>query len=145
MDYTITAMGPEHISHVAEMEREFFSAPWDEASLKSELDNPLSLWLVALCGDRVAGYVGSQTVLGESDMMNLAVRPEFRRQGLGRLLVNALIYELDEDSHCLLLEVRQSNEGAIALYLGLGFRQVGRRPNYYKRPTEDALILRKDW
>ena len=145
MDYKITAMGPEHISQVAELEKELFSAPWDEASLRSELENPLSLWLVALQGDRVAGYVGSQTVLGESDMMNLAVRPEFRRQGLGRQLVNTLIYELEADSHCLLLEVRQSNEGAIALYLGLGFRQVGRRPNYYKRPTEDALILRKDW
>lgn len=145
MDFIITAMEPEHISQVAEIEKELFSAPWDEASLKSELENPLSLWLVALQGDRVAGYVGSQTVLGESDMMNLAVRPEFRRQGLGRQLVNALIFELEEDSHCLLLEVRQSNEGAIALYQGLGFRQVGRRPNYYKRPTEDALILRKDW
>ena len=145
MDFRITAMGPEHISQVAELEKELFSAPWDEKSLKSELDNPLSLWLVALLGDRVAGYVGSQTVLEESDMMNLAVRPEFRRQGLGRLLVNTLIYELETDSHCLLLEVRQSNEGAIALYRGLGFRQVGRRPNYYKRPTEDALILRKDW
>lgn len=145
MEFQITAMRPEHISQVAELEKELFSAPWDEASLKNELENPLSLWLVALSGDRVAGYVGSQTVLGESDMMNLAVRPEFRRQGLGRQLVNTLIYELEEDSHCLLLEVRQSNEGAIALYLGLGFRQVGRRPNYYKRPTEDALILRKDW
>ncbi len=145
MDFKITAMEPEHISQVAELEKELFSAPWDENSLRSELENPLSLWLVALAGDRVAGYVGSQTVLGESDMMNLAVRPEFRRQGLGRQLVNTLIYELEPDSHCMLLEVRQSNEGAIALYQALGFRQVGRRPNYYKRPTEDALILRKDW
>ena len=145
MEYQITAMKPEHISQVAELERVLFSAPWDENSLRSELENPLSLWLVALCGDRVAGYVGSQTVLGESDMMNLAVHPDFRRQGLGRQLVNALVYELEEDSHCMLLEVRQSNEGAIALYRALGFRQVGKRPNYYKRPTEDALILRKDW
>lgn len=145
MEITIAAMGPEHIPQIAEIEEALFSAPWDEASLRSELENPLSLWLVALRGNQVAGYVGSQTVLGESDMMNLAVRPEFRRQGLGRCLVNTLIYELEPDSHCLLLEVRQSNEGAIALYLGLGFRQVGKRPNYYKRPTEDALILRKDW
>ena len=145
MEITIAAMRPEHIPQIAELERELFSVPWDEASLQSELDNPLSLWLVALRGEQVAGYVGSQTVLEESDMMNLAVRPEFRRQGLGRRLVNTLIYELEQDSHCLLLEVRQSNEGAIALYRGLGFRQVGRRPNYYKRPTEDALILRKDW
>ena len=145
MEYTIIPMAPEHVAQIAAMEREYFSAPWDEASLLRELDNPLSLWLTALDGETVAGYIGSQSVLGESDMMNLAVRPDYRRQGVGRALVERLIWELSADNHCLLLEVRAGNDAAIALYQSLGFRQVGRRPKYYKNPPEDALILRKDW
>ena len=141
----IVPMEPAHVAQIAAMEREYFSAPWDEASLRSELENPLALWLVALDGDTVAGYVGSQSVLGESDMMNLAVRPDYRRQGVGRTLVERLIWELSEENHCLLLEVRAGNETAISLYRSLGFRQVGRRPKYYQNPPEDALILRKDW
>ena len=93
----------------------------------------------------MAGYVGSQSVLGESDMMNLAVAPAYRRQGIGKALVEALLWDLSEDNHCLTLEVRASNAPAIALYDSLGFRQVGRRPRYYLSPPEDALILRKDW
>ncbi|MBR4131753.1 MAG: ribosomal protein S18-alanine N-acetyltransferase [Oscillospiraceae bacterium] len=141
----IVPMGPEHIAQVAAMEREYFSAPWDEASLAHELENPLALWLVALDGETVAGYIGSQSVLGESDMMNLAVLPDHRRRGVGTALVERLLWELGEENHCLTLEVRASNEAAIALYDGLGFRQVGRRPKYYLNPPEDALILRKDW
>ena len=141
----IVPMEAAHAAQIAALERQHFSAPWDEASLRSELDNPLALWLVALDGDTVAGYIGSQSVLGESDMMNLAVAPAYRRQGVGRALVERLLWELAEDNHCLSLEVRASNEAAIALYDSLGFRQVGRRPRYYQHPPEDALILRKDW
>ena len=141
----IVPMERAHVAQIAQLERENFSAPWDEASLLHELENPLSLWLTALDGDAVAGYIGSQSVLGESDMMNLAVAPAYRRQGVGRALVERLLWELAEDNHCLTLEVRASNEAAIALYESLGFRQVGRRPGYYQHPPEDALILRKDW
>ena len=141
----IVPMERAHVAQITQLERENFSAPWDEASLLHELENPLSLWLTALDGDAVAGYIGSQSVLGESDMMNLAVAPAYRRQGVGRALVERLLWELAEDNHCLTLEVRASNEAAIALYESLGFRQVGRRPRYYQHPPEDALILRKDW
>ena len=141
----IVPMEAAHVPQIAALEQRNFSAPWDEKSLLSELNNPLSLWLVALDGDKVAGYVGSQSVLGESDMMNLAVDPARRRQGVGKALVERLLWELAEDNHCLTLEVRASNAAAIALYEKLGFRQVGRRPHYYLSPPEDALILRKDW
>lgn len=145
MEITIIPLRREHVAPIAELERSLFSCPWDEASIESERNNPLSLWLTACDGDTVVGYVGSQSVLGESDMMNLAVAPAYRRQGIARRLVETLIHELEVDNHCLTLEVRASNEAAISLYQGLGFRQVGRRPRYYQRPTEDALILRKDW
>lgn len=142
----IKPLATEHVPQIAQLETVCFSDPWSERSIASELNNRLSLWLVATCGETVVGYVGSQIVLGEADMMNLAVAPEYRRAGLGERLVNALIAALKErDCHCLILEVRASNDAAINLYNKLGFVQVGRRPNYYFHPKEDALILRKEW
>lgn len=144
MEYVL--MNSDHVSQVAALEAQCFSAPWSERSICSELMNPLSLWIVALDGQAVAGYVGSQSVLGEADMMNLAVAPEYRRNGIGQQLVSALIDRLSADGvKSLTLEVRVSNKNACALYNKLGFFEVGRRPNYYSNPKEDALILRKEW
>ena len=142
----IEPMTSAHVAQVAELEKLCFSDPWSENSVASELNNGLSLWLVALKDERVVGYVGSQSVLGESDMMNVAVHPDYRRQGIAEKLVNELAAALKKrGNHCLSLEVRASNEPAQKLYEKLGFRQVGRRPNYYRNPKEDACILRKEW
>ena len=142
----IRKMPAREVPQVAELEKICFSQPWSEKSVAGELDNPLALWLVAMEGDRLAGYVGSQTVMDETDMMNLAVAPQFRRQGVGEALVNALTASLKElGSRCLTLEVRDSNEAARALYGKLGFTEIGRRRGYYRDPREDALILRKEW
>ena len=139
-------MGQSHVQQVARLEKLCFSAPWSENAIARELTNPLSLWIVAVEGDTVLGYVGSQSVMGEADMMNLAVRPESRRLGVGKALVETLVNRLAENAvHSLTLEVRASNDSAIALYEKLGFTRVGRRPNYYHSPKEDALILRKEW
>ena len=133
------------VSAIAELEKVCFSDPWSENSIASEVENPLSYWLVAEVDGVVAGYVGSQTVLDASDMMNLAVSPDYRRQGIGQALVKALVEHLQQNKViALLLEVRVSNTPAIALYESLGFEQVGRRPRYYHNPREDALILRKE-
>ena len=142
----IENMTADRVSQVAELEKLCFSDPWSENSVASELMNPLSYWLVALDGDRLLGYVGSQTVVGETDMMNIAVHPEYRRRGVAEKLILALVEGLKGmESHCLTLEVRASNVPAIALYEKLGFAQVGLRKNYYRNPMEDALILRKEW
>lgn len=139
-------MDESHVAAIAQMERLCFSDPWSENSISYELTNRLSYWLVAMEGETLVGYVGSQSVLGESDMMNIAVHPDHRRKGVAQALVNALVDGLAEQgNHCLTLEVRASNDPAIALYEKLGFCQVGRRPNYYRNPKEDALILRKEW
>ena len=139
-------MKPEHVPQVAELEKLCFSAPWSERSIAAELDNPISLWLVAVSGDLVVGYVGSQSVMDEADMMNIAVHPDFRRLGVAESLVSALCDHLRRRQvRSLSLEVRASNAPAKALYEKLGFAQVGCRPNYYKAPKEDALILRKEW
>ena len=139
-------MTAAQVSQVAALEKCCFADPWSENSVASELENPLSLWLVAMDGERLAGYVGSQTVLGESDMMNVAVDRAYRRQGVGKMLIEALVEHLKaRESHCLTLEVRDSNTPARRLYTSLGFSEIGRRKNYYRNPREDALILRKEW
>lgn len=142
----IVTMQQCHVPAIAQLESICFSCPWSESSVASELTNALSLWLVAEEDGHVAGYIGSQTVCEESDMMNVAVHPDFRRRGIGEALVKALETELRaRGSHCLTLEVRASNAPAIALYEKLGFSQAGLRKNYYRDPKEDALILRKEW
>ena len=139
-------MNESHVAAIVELEKICFSDPWNEAAVGSELSNSLSCWVVAMDGDRLAGYVGSQSVMGWADMMNLAVHPDYRRMGVGEKLVEELIVRLKEQQvSCLTLEVRASNIPAISLYEKLGFTPVGRRPNYYFHPKEDALILRKEW
>ena len=141
----IRKMQPEDVKTIAELEKVCFSDPWSENSIASELNNRLSYWLVAEVDDKIAGYVGSQSVLDGADMMNLAVAPEYRRKGIGQALVTALTDYLQQNGIiALLLEVRVSNDPAINLYRSLGFEPIGRRPNYYHHPREDALIMRKE-
>ena len=142
----IQKMNQDHVAAVAALEKLCFSDPWSESSVAYELTNPLSLWLVAVKDGEVAGYIGSQSVPPESDVMNIAVHPGHRRRGIGEALVAELVRQLQRSGNTsLTLEVRASNESAIALYHKLGFCQVGRRPNYYRNPREDALILRKEF
>lgn len=139
-------MQPAHVAQVAELEKMCFSTPWSENAIRGELTNPLSLWLVAMDGDNVAGYIGSQAVMDEADVMNIAIDPAYRRQGIAERLVSLLVEKLARNGvTSLTLEVRASNTPAIALYEKNGFSQVGCRPNYYTKPKEDALILRKEW
>ena len=143
----ITDMTENHVAQVAELEKVCFgSAAWSEKSIASELENPLSIWLVMVEADKVLGYVGSQTVIDETDMMNIAVHPDYRRKGIAGSLVEALIARLKAcGSRQLTLEVRVSNESARRLYDELGFCEIAIRKRYYQNPKEDALILRKEW
>lgn len=139
----IIPMNESHVAAVAALEKANFSEPWSENSVRGELTNKLALWLVAVEDGNVLGYVGSQTVLEEADMMNIAVDETCRRRGIARALVEELIRRLP--AHCLTLEVRSSNVPAISLYESMGFEKIGLRKNYYRKPKEDALILRKEW
>lgn len=141
----IVPMQQSHIAQIAALEKRCFSDPWSEASVRSELSNPLSFWLVAEEDGKLIGYVGSQSVAPEADVMNLAVAPEWRNKGIGRALMTALIAQLHSRGiTALFLEVRVGNTPAQNLYRSLGFVEAGRRPKYYVNPTEDALILRKE-
>ena len=142
----ITEMCASHVPQVAQLEQLCFADPWSEKSIASELTNKWAYWLVAVEDDLVVGYIGSQSSFDESDVMNVAVHPDFRRRGIAEKLIEHLVVNLkNRGSHALLLEVRASNVPAIALYEKLGFLQVGCRKNYYHNPREDALILRKDF
>ena len=139
-------MEERHVEAIAQLEKVCFSDPWSVNSIRYELTNPLSYWLVAESDGQVVGYVGSQSVMDEADMMNIAVSPDFRRMGIAREMVSRLINVLSgKQVHSLTLEVRTSNDGAIALYEQMGFELVGVRPNYYHNPKEDAKIMRKEW
>ena len=140
-------MKEEHVAQVSALEKLCFGTEaWSEKSVASELHNELALWIVADDDGKVLGYVGSQTVMGETDMMNIAVHPDCRKQGIATGLIAGLIGALQlQGSYSLALEVRASNIPAILLYEKLGFSQVGLRKNYYRNPKEDALILRKEF
>ena len=141
-----TEMKAEHVPQVAQLEKLCFADPWSEMSIESELKSIWSYWVVAVEDEQVVGYVGSQSSIDETDIMNIAVHPGWRRRGIAESLIDYLIKDLkNRGSHALMLEVRVSNDPAIALYEKLGFRQVGLRKNYYRNPKEDALILRKEW
>ena len=139
-------MDESHIEAIAELEKMCFRDPWSANSIASELHNPLSDWFVAVDNGTVCGYVGSQSVLDGADMMNIAVHPDYRKQGIGYALIERLITALKEKNVIsLCLEVRVSNESAIGLYSKMGFAVVGKRPGYYRNPREDAYIMRKEF
>jgi ribosomal-protein-alanine N-acetyltransferase len=143
MHVRIVPMNGDHLDEVAELERICFSVPWSRNMLAEELDNLLSAFLVALDdNDRVVGYAGLQVVLDEGYITNVAVRPEYRRQGIaGELL--AVFHRFAEGNKMafLTLEVRDSNASARALYTKHGFKEVGVRKNYYDHPKENAIIM----
>ena len=146
MRIQIIPMTKENLPQVAELERVCFPDPWSRNMLKEELENDLAAFLVALDGQgAVAGYAGLQVVLDEGYILNVAVRPDCRRQGVaGQLLQVFLDFAKGNRLAFLTLEVRASNYPAIALYGSRGFRGVGRRKNYYEHPKEDAVIMTLD-
>ena len=141
----IMPMQQRHVADIAALEAANFSAPWDEAAVRGELENPLALWLVAVGEDgTVLGYVGSQSCFEDADILNVCVAPAARRRGVAEALMRELEARLAPNGiEKITLEVRASNEPAIRLYEKLGYTQVGVRKGYYEKPREDALILQK--
>ena len=147
MKVQIVPMNGDHLDEVTELERICFPDPWSRDMLKEELENDLAAFLVALDGQgAVAGYAGLQVILDEGYILNIAVRPDCRRQGVAsRLLRVFLDFAKGNQLAFLTLEVRASNEAAIALYVKHGFVQAGVRKNYYQDPKEDALIMTREF
>lgn len=143
----IVPMTAGHLDEIAALGRVCFPDPWSRNMLAEELDNALAAFLVALdAKGGIVGYAGLQVVLDEGYILNIAVTPERRRQGIaGKLLQVFLDFAQGNRLSFLTLEVRASNEAAIALYESRGFRETGRRRNYYEHPREDALIMTREF
>ena len=140
----IVPMNADHLEEIERLERICFSRPWSRRMLAEELENQCAAFLVAEDSQNgaVMGYAGLLVVADEGYITNVAVFPEYRRQGVAaKILEIYLNFAQANQLAFLTLEVRPSNEAAIALYQRHGFEEVGRRKNYYDLPKEDALIL----
>ncbi|HEX3016630.1 MAG TPA: ribosomal protein S18-alanine N-acetyltransferase [Caproicibacter sp.] len=139
---SIVPMAERHLDTLSELERVCFSEPWTRSGLAAELENPAAVFAVAELDGKTAGYAGMNCVLDECYIDNVAVFPEYRRMGIAQAIMRYLIdFAKENRASFVTLEVRASNSGAIALYSKLGFREMGRRPSFYRQPAEDALIL----
>lgn len=146
MSVKIVPMTADHLEELEKLERICFSRPWSRKMLAEELENQCAAFLVAedSVSGRVLGYAGLMVVADEGYITNVAVFPEYRRQGIAAQILQVFL-QFAAANHLafLTLEVRPSNAAAIALYQDFGFEEVGRRKNYYDLPKEDALILTK--
>jgi len=133
----------EHIKAIAELEKVCFSEPWSEETLLSAYKTGTKFF-VAIKNSKVLGYVGISCVIDEGYITNVAVFPQYRRQGVASSLLNR-VFSLasDEGLSFVSLEVRESNSSAISLYEKFGFKTEGKRKNFYSNPLEDALIMTK--
>ncbi len=141
----LVKMTRRHLSQILEIEQLCFSETWHEVDFLRLIDLPDALCLVALKAGRVIGYSCLWVVIESSELGNLAVHPQFQGQGVGaRLLERNLAICRKRGVITVFLEVRASNIRAITLYEHHGFSRVGLRRRYYSKPTEDAVIMRRD-
>lgn len=141
----IRKMVHDDLPGVIEIEKLCHPTPWQLRSFEYEIDNSDAILKVASLENKVIGYVCIRTILDETHLMNISVLPEFRSRGVGELLLCSVIDELRQLKPCaeLTLEVRESNGPALRLYEKLGFKEAGRRPKYYRKPEETAVIMKK--
>ncbi|NOT07824.1 MAG: ribosomal protein S18-alanine N-acetyltransferase [Gemmatimonadales bacterium] len=128
---------------LAEIEHVCFSDPWSMVGIIETIQYATVYALVAENGESVAGYIMARISGEEGEILNLAVMPGHRRRGVARALLEAGLSAITlAGVREAYLEVRESNRAAVNLYQAFGFGPVGLRPNYYRNPLEDALVLR---
>ena len=145
MTVSIDVARRDDIVAITEIEREAFSDPWSARSFRDALEHPAVYFGCARSDDgAVLGYVVAWFVADEGEIANLAVSPEGWGSGIGRALLDAALDEAARRNvESVYLEVRDSNARARRLYQSRGFEEVGRRKGYYRRPVEDAIVLRR--
>ena len=131
------------LDEVLAIERVCFQTPWSRAAFRYELaQNRVARGWVMRVGREVGGYLCWWEIAHEIHITNLAVHPRFRRQGLARALLGALLQEGEGAAvEQVFLEVRPTNDGALGLYRAFGFQVIGRRKGYYLDTGEDALVM----
>ena len=119
--------------------------PWTPESFRGELEEPTSQTWIAFVGAEAVGHITWRTVPDGLELLNVAVTPERRQEGIGRALMARILSSArDSAAPTIFLDVRASNSAALALYRAHGFRETGRRPAYYKVGREDAVLMRLD-
>jgi len=133
---------PDFQDAVLSIEKRAFRSPWDAKSFSIEVDRSVShLWVLRI-DDAVAGYVCFWIFADEVHLLNVAVHEKYRRMGMGQRLLSKMINAgMDRGAKTAWLEVRPSNAAASALYTQIGFREVGRRRQYYTDTGEDAIMM----
>lgn len=134
------------LTQVARIERASFADPWTEESFRRLLGGQPAIFLVAVTppDSSVAGYVVAFPVGEDGEILNVAVESAFRGRGLAGQMLDAVLIELAlRGVRTAFLEVRESNGAALGLYRSRGFAEIGRRRGYYRRPVEDALVMRR--
>lgn len=134
----------EDVTEIAALDKICFKVPWSEKSFRDEMSNKLAIYRVAKDNGKCIGYAGFWNVSGEGGITNVAVLPEYRRQGIGSMLITEMIKTAETLKLDLLtLEVRKSNTAAQHLYSKFGFEIIGERKRYYSDNGEDAYIMTK--
>ncbi len=141
-DIIISHHTKENLEAIAEIESVSINPPWSYKAICDFADCDTSRILVAFESAEVVGYITYSVVLDEVQIANVAVHPDRRRLGIAEKLLSTLYSESKENKMFIItLEVRESNIPAIKLYEKCGYVEVGRRKNYYKFPTEDAILM----
>ena len=145
-DVKVRRMEMHDLGRVMEIEHQSYTMPWTDATFRGLLRRAdADLFVAETAEGALAGYAVAWAVLDQGELGNVAVAPEWRHRGIAHHLLDAVIRRCNERGvKELFLEVRVSNSTARQLYLSYGFRDVGRRRNYYMEPVEDALVMRKD-
>lgn len=139
---TIEKLTEKDIAEIAELDKLCFSVPWSYNSFLAELQNPIARYLVAKHSGRCIGYCGFWVAYDCGDITNIAVHPDYRRRGIGSMLVSSMLsLARNESLGSMNLEVRRSNIAAQNLYSKYGFEIMGTRKGYYSDNHEDALIM----
>ena len=138
----IRKMKIEDVSEAIEIEKSIFSNPWSEKSFEDAIVSKDNIYLVDISDGEVTGYCGIWTSYDTADLCNMAVTVKHRRKGIAeQLLQEALLLAEQKKVERILLEVRESNEAALALYQKNGFQKIGVRKGYYSNPKEDAVLM----
>ena len=143
-DLQIIPAAAEQIEAIAALEKSTFSLPWSEDSFTAELENEDSHFTAAVLGGEVVGFSILRSFFDEGELLNIAVSPAHRGNGIGgALLEDALDYADSHGVDTVFLEVRPTNKSAVSLYKKHGFEPIAIRKNYYDEPKEDAIIMRR--
>ena len=135
----IIKMEKNDAAELAQLDKVCFAVPWSEKSFSDEAENALATYFVAKDNGKIVGYGGIWIVADEGQITNIAVIPEARRCGIASKILEKLLDAAIDMP--VVLEVRKSNSGAIALYEKYGFSQIGERKNFYHSPVENAIIM----